>query len=397
VRPMKILFISGVNGIGGSEIVLLRLLRRPCSFDPVILLPRGPLQMRLAEESHRVYLSRGLGQLLRSRNPFWPFVFLLRWLFSSFEIIRVCRKERPDIVHASHLAAAIYAALPARLLRIPIVWHIHDIVAPGTLAARVCRLLGKRVDRVVAVSQAVQESLVRIGVPVSKVTVVYNGIDCAEEFNPERVVPGTLRQKYSINSNALLIGIIGVLVHWKGTHVFLDAIARLRSKLSRPVHFFIIGDSWNEPNPYKQQLLDTSNATGISGLVSFTGRLSNIPEILADLDIVVHASIEPDPLPTVILEAMAMRKLIIASECGGVPEMLDHGVTGFLYSPGDVGALDVLLHHCIHDYETLTALRERARRTVERRFPEESHRAAFLEIYRELAALPVFPRRTALA
>jgi glycosyltransferase involved in cell wall biosynthesis len=198
------------------------------------------------------------------------------------------------------------------------------------------------------------------------------------------MVRGTLRKKYHLGADVLLIGFIGVIVQWKGIHVFLDAIQQLQEEVHRPARFFVIGDSWNQTDPYKQSLLARVEAAGLNHLVHFTGRLSNIPELLADLDLVVHASIEPDPFPNVILEAMAMRKLIIASNCGGVPEMLDHGVTGFLYPPGDVGALRGLLSRCIHEYENLTAHRECARRTVEEYFTEESQWAALLGIYHGL-------------
>jgi glycosyltransferase involved in cell wall biosynthesis len=383
-KTVRVLFISTMKGMGGAEIILARLLRANPDLEAAILLPKGPLQLQLQQDGHRIHVSRGLGKLYRSRNRLWPLMFILRWLLSGIEIILVCRRERPKIIQASHFAAAIYATLPARLLGIPMVWHMHDIVAPGTLGARVCRILGKHASRVIAVSHAVAEALARNGVPVSKITVVHNGIDWKGAFDPEKVIRGTLRRKYKLGSEVLLVGFLAMLVEMKGAHVFLDAIEQLRSALQRPVCFFIVGDSWSETDPYKQTLLAKAKAAQLDGLVQFTGRLSNIPEVLADLDILVHASVEPDSLPTVILEAMAMGKLIIAANCGGVSEMIQDGRTGFLYPPGNAEALARLLGHSIEGLEELATIRVEARRAIVEQFPETNQRLAFLRIYREL-------------
>lgn len=385
---MKILFISAVDGISGAEIVLLRFLRGQRDLNPVVLLPSGPLHLELSRAGHRVYVSRGLGKLRRNENLFWPLVFVLRWVLSFIEIVRLCKKESPKIIQATHFAAAIYAALPAKLLGIPLVWHVHDILTPGTLGARVAGFMGKRVNCVVAVSCAVKEALIAVGVPGSNITVVHNGIDSEKKFHPGHVCRGTLREQNRLDSQMLLVGFVGLLVPWKGAHFFLEAVAHARAELSRPVRFLIIGDSWSPSDPYKEALLLQARGTALEDLVIFTGRVTNIPAVLADLDVVVHASLEPDPLPNVVLEAMAMKKLILASEVGGVPEMIEDGVTGLLYTPGDVEALAQLLQRAVCDFEALAPLGRRARRVAVERFNEARQRAAFARIYREVTTEP---------
>src|SRR5690349_6398475 len=105
---LRVLFISGIRGMSGAEIVLARFIENNSDLDAAVLLPRGPLYDYLSKGDARLYRSRGLRELDRRNTKMWPLVFIFRWLISSFEVLRVCWKERPDVIHATHFAAAIY-------------------------------------------------------------------------------------------------------------------------------------------------------------------------------------------------------------------------------------------------------------------------------------------------
>ena len=381
---MKVVFVSAVKGMSGAEIFLARLIRSNPSLDPVVIAPRGPLQAQLERDDVKVVVSRGLSQLRRRRNPLWPVLFLVRWLISTIEIFRICRKERPDIIQSAHFAAALYVFLPAKMLGIPHVWHIHDIIPPGSLEGRVCRILGSSVDQVVAVSWAVQESLVGHGVPSKKIRVIHNGVDSIHEFNPDNQHRGVLRKSYGLNERVFRVGLIGLITPPKGQHLFLEAVERICSELTRPVRFFVIGDSWSHPDAYKQQLLDKVSHAHLDDIVYFTGRRSDIAAVLADLDIVVLASTVDEAQGLVVLEAMAMGKLVIASRVGGVPEMIHDGSNGFLFPPGDVQALAGLLTNCIHQFETLTDVGRNARTFAQQQFSIADQNETFVELYNTL-------------
>jgi glycosyltransferase involved in cell wall biosynthesis len=383
---MKVMFVSPVRGMSGAEIVLARFMEQNPDIDTAVILPNGPLYEHLCRAGVRVYRSRGLNQLRRRQNRFWPLLFLGRWFVSSIEILRVCRNERPDVIQANHVSAAIYSFVAARLLSIPLICHIHDILADGRVEYRVCSWLARHITGFVAVSHAVRDALVRNNVAPEKISVIYNGIDAERGFNPDLHHRGHLRRKYNLSPDVILVGIVGMLVTLKGVHVFLDAIKRLRTEVQGNVRFLIIGDTWNVADPYVASLLGTVQSAGLGELVIFTGQLSNMSEVFADLDVVVNCSIEPDSLPTIILEAMAMGKIVVASNIGGIPEMIQHGVTGLLFPPSDTSALAGLLDNVIADLPSFAPLGAAARTFVRHHFSCSAQREAFVRVW--LQALP---------
>jgi len=381
---IKVLFISNVSKISGAEIVLQRFLRNNENIYPVVLLPKGDLQTILTRENHKVYISRGLGELRRKNNIFWFLVFCGRYIVVFFEILLVSFKERPLVIHANNFTSAIYGCLPAKILRKPIIWHMHDIFPVNSFEAKVSKLLDKVVDCIIAVSKATKRQLLREGLTEKKILVVYNGVDFDNEFNPANYNKGTLKEKYGLLSREILVGMVGLLVERKGFHLFIEAVNKILEKLTKSTKFFIIGDSWQKKSLYKEYLVHMVKKGRLRDEVFFTGRKSNIPEILEDLDIVVHASIEEDSLPTSILEAMAMEKVVIASKIGGVPEIIDDMKNGILFTPGDVEELATKMLWAINNYEKVKILGVKAREKVIKKFREDVKRKKILKLYNSL-------------
>jgi glycosyltransferase involved in cell wall biosynthesis len=375
---VRVLYVCGNRDVSGAETVLLRFLKRQPELDAVVLVPSGKLQDALTKQGIRVIRSFGLGQLHRARNSLWPLGFLLRFVDVFFETVAACFQVRPDLVQCAHFAAGMYAILPARLLNIPVVWHIHDIFEPGSLEARVLKILGRFQIRVVAVSEAVRDALIVCGMSAAKITVIYNGIDWEGEFNPAACAqPSDLRLRYG-GDGLTLVGLVGLLTEWKGQDVLMKAAAKLRLPAAM---FLVIGGSWVGREDFKNSLLLLRDELGLQDSVRFTGHLADVAGALAALDIVVHASVRPDPLPTAVLEAMAMGKIVIASRCGGVPEMIEHGVAGLLCTPGDVDALASALENVIAEPEKFRHLGANARRLIAERFDARCNDASMLRLY----------------
>ena len=383
---MRGLYVCATHDISGAETVFLRFLKRQPALDCAILVPAGKLRDELVRQGRVTIRSYGLGQMHRARKWFWPVEFLFRWLVASLEVFAACLRLRPDFVQPTHFGAGIYTILPARLFRLPVVWHIHDIFDPGSLEAGVLGFLGLFDIRIVAVSRAVRDAAVACGIPASRITVIYNGIDWQDEFAPGNGAPGPdLREQYGQNGCAL-VGIVGLLTSWKGQDVLLRAAAVLRTRCTPSARFLVIGGSWIGRGDYERYLIRLRDELGLQDSVQLTGHISDIARAVAALDIVVHASVRPDPLPTVVLEAMAMGKVVIASRCGGVPEMIEHGVTGLLCPPGDVEALAATLQMVLEAPEKFRHLGENARRLVAERFDAGVTDARMLQLYDEIAA-----------
>jgi glycosyltransferase involved in cell wall biosynthesis len=265
---------------------------------------------------------------------------------------------------------------------------MHDIFDRKSTPGRAIRFLAPLLTHVIAVSEAVRQSLISNGMPAGKITVVHNGLDAIEKFNPNHYSQGYLRNKFAVPQPSILVGVIGVLIEWKGFHLFVEVVRKLDASTRRKAAFFIIGDSWPGVEECKRQLISQIDQAGLANTIYLTGRLANIPEILADLDVVVHTSLRPDPLPNVLLESMAMAKIIIASAGGGVTELVEDGVSGIVIKPGDVNSLANHLTAIIEETNRFRQLGERARQRALQEFSVGRQHAEMLSIYERAINLP---------
>jgi len=178
------------------------------------------------------------------------------------------------------------------------------------------------------------------------------------------------------------------LQHWKGVHVFIDAVAQVAGR--RPeAHFLVVGGTlFGLEKRYDHELRARVASLGLDGTVTFAGHRSDVDRFFAAADVVVHASIEPEPFGMVLVEAMAWGKPVIASDSGGPREIVRHGETGLLVPPNDPALLAHALIRLIEDSE----LRNRMGKAGAARFKE-----AFLasrmtreleEAYEEVASTP---------
>jgi len=152
------------------------------------------------------------------------------------------------------------------------------------------------------------------------------------------------------------IAIIGQLAQWKGQDVFIKAAKILHDKFPN-IKFLIIGDVLFEKISeieYKKELL--SLATGHDN-IQFLGHQENIMELLTDIDILIHASVREEPFGRVIIEGMASKIPVVATNIGGPLEIIEDGISGILYEPGDSITLARIIERLIWDkayYEAIS-------------------------------------------
>lgn len=379
---MKVLFVSNIKRISGAELILLDFLRDNRQINPALLAPPDKLFHYAALEGIRVYQNNWFGELRRSEDFLWPLMFLPRLVMSTIRTVIALRKERPDLVDFNNFASAIYGFAPTKLFRRPMIWHIYDIFPPRSLESFVLRKMSRSVERVVAASEAVRNSLETAGVSAGKISVVYNGIDTNGRFNPERYDDVSRASALGLPLDSFVVGTMCQIVEWKGVHIFLDAIEQLVGQIPPQVRFVIVGDAPEGGERYKERLIRRVEQEPLSGTdIGFMGWRNDVPHVLRDMDVLVHSSIRPDPFPTVVLQAMAMRKLVIASATGGVPEMIEHRVHGVLYTPGNSRELAHRLKETIQGFDDLAQIRQNAREKVLAAFSEERRREAMLDLY----------------
>ncbi len=134
------------------------------------------------------------------------------------------------------------------------------------------------------------------------------------------------------------IGLVGRISPWKGQHIFIRAAALVHQRF-REARFFIIGAALFGEDQYEQEIRRLPGELGIEGIVEFSGFRSDVKQAIAELDLVVHASTQGEPFGQVIIEGMAAGKPVVATDGGGVPEIVEDGHTGILVPMGNVQAM----------------------------------------------------------
>jgi glycosyltransferase involved in cell wall biosynthesis len=239
------------------------------------------------------------------------------------------RGRRYEVALANDTRSALYTAVGATLARVPYIWHVRDLVGPGSHLERLALRL--RPAAWIANSHAVAASLVRHRDEATRVAVVHNGVDVSL-FQPAEAT-GALHRELAVDESTVLVGAIGRLVPWKALETLLEAAARLRA-VGPAAAYLIVGDVVTDAanRPALRDRLD------LGARVHFLGERADVPRILAGLDVLVHTAID-EPFGRVLIEAMAAGKPVVATRGGGVSEIVEDGVTGYLVAPRDAAAV----------------------------------------------------------
>lgn len=313
-RSMTILEYITPSRVGGAETYFLRMARfLETRGHKVITVSKtnSPLAPRLKAELSDVRLWKTFGKFD---------------LASVARLGHLLQEEKVDLLHAHLSTAWLIGGLAGRLAGVPVVSRV-----PATNHSTFLRFA----HRLTAVSHGVKDYLVGHGVPDEKVVVLYNGVDLARfECAPERE---TARKALGLPTQAFVVMCAASLVSRKGHLYLLRAAAHLTARGQR-CEVLLSGEGEEEP-----VLRAEAERLGLTPRVRFLGYQRDVVPIMAAADVVVLPSFK-EGLPNVLVEAMAMRRPVVATSIPGVVELVIPGVNGFLVPPGDAMALaDALL------------------------------------------------------
>jgi glycosyltransferase involved in cell wall biosynthesis len=258
---------------------------------------------------------------------------VLKAAYAVAKTVELVRRRGVHLVHTHNAKAHFYGGLAATVAGIPCLYHLHGVPKPSLSRDGIVSLLSVMVParRTVACSRYVAEAFERTWGSRRELCVVHNGVT----LDPGRIADraGTVRQEFAIPENAPLVVLACRLQRQKGVHVFVDAAARV-ARVYPGARFMIVGGTLlGLEEEYGAQLREQADRLGLAGCTIFTGFRSDVYRFLAEADLVVHSSTGPDSFPTIILEALALGKPVVASDLGGSGEIIEHGVTGLLVSP----------------------------------------------------------------
>jgi glycosyltransferase involved in cell wall biosynthesis len=386
-----ILFISHSAGLYGAEAYLVSLVSGldRNRFQPIVVLPgNGPLQTKLEElnvsvevvPSIRGWLTRRRGiQGLLHFIAVIPFV-----LISAWRIRRIIFRRQVDLVHTNS-SVVIDGALAARASGIPHIWHARELLIPETIfnfvfGPQVALSLIKRLsDWVVASSRGVKQTF-RQQDDCSKVVVVYDGIELGmiQPIQAETLA----RTQLGIPEDSLLVGEVGKVIAIKGYDDFVKAADTVRRTIPN-VAFIGVGGVSRSDIAYEQRIMELIDKYSLQGSFKLLGHRDDVACIMGELDLLVLPS-HIDAFPRVLLEAMAASKPVVGTRVGGIPEIIEEGVTGLLVSPCSPSDLAQAIIKILKNPDLARRMGTAGRERVNAYFSAERYVTEIQEIYEEL-------------
>ncbi|MBI4925288.1 MAG: glycosyltransferase family 4 protein [Bdellovibrio sp.] len=388
----KICFYSISTHLGGAERSLLELVgkltqREDLWCRPFVLLPKkeGHLMDALRQigvrhhviempkeilELSRNRKLRSLIQLLLSLKPLRRYIKELKTLLNN---------EKPDLIHSNAIKCHLISGLFLKDLGIPVLWHVRDILKKGPLLFVLKHLASNKIH-IIANSHATANTFLNSGLSVS---VIYNGLDL-NYFKKKRNL--LLHQKLCLPQSTPLVGILGALAKWKGQIEFIRMAKKMIDNGSE-AHFLIIGDeiydTFSEKG-FKEVIKEEIQNLKLKDRIHLLGFQKETNEIINGLDVLVHASIRPEPFGRVIIEAMACEVPVVCSAAGGVLEIVDNGKTGLLFSPGNAKEMAACVFKLLEDKELCNKLTSNALKNVDINFNLHTQTEKIATLYKQI-------------
>lgn len=301
-------------------------------------------------------------------------------LASARGVARIIRTHGIDLVHHNnHLPRDRSGVIATALRRVPQICHIHNL----RRLAPVARFAARFVDYFVYVSRAVERIYLECGIPPERGSVIYEAIDVAPPVDARDVE--VLRSELGLDVSDFVVANVGRIDTWKGHDVFVRAVASLVPQFPR-IKAVMAGEVSDTARTtgYDADLVRLVEELGVASHVVFAGFRNDVSRLMAAANVVVHSATEPEPFGRVIVEGMMAGRPVIATNAGGVPEIIDDGVSGLLVPCGDFAALaDAMAYLHVHPTEA-HAIAEEGRRRATQRFAPARFASEMMAVYDEV-------------
>lgn len=325
----NILYLHAGAELYGADIVMLELIKGldKKKFNPSVILPNdGPLVDKLKDNNIQVSVMNY--PILRRK--YFNIKGIIEYIYNYYKYSKKLKKyvqdNHIDIVHVN-TSAVLEGSYLKRKTKAKIVWHIHEILLkPKMISKFINKLIAKRADEVVCVSEAVKEHFSKI-TKRKNVLVIYNGVDNKKFNNANKI--DYLKKEFNISDNDVIVGMIGRINAWKGQNDFLNA-AEIFLEKDKNTKALIVGGVFEGQEWRREELIEKIKKSRFSDRIILNDFRTDSPNIHNLIDIFVLPSTNPDPLPTVVLEAMATGKPVVGYSHGGICEMVKDSYNGYL-------------------------------------------------------------------
>jgi glycosyltransferase involved in cell wall biosynthesis len=358
-KRYQILYTSSFSHmIGGGQWSLYYLIKHlnKKMFRPIVLCP---------EEGELAEKMRGVGAEVICFD-----VGRIRYLSLLIikKFISIIRNKHVDLIHTDSTTETFYAGIAARLMRIPLVWHIRVSEREWLLD----RILSLFTTKLIVVAWAISRRFPWLE-NNHKIVVIHNGIDLKEfdKFQPT----SSIRREFNISDNTVLLGCISRIEERKGLEYLLRAMKHIdEAKL------ILVGGGKED---YITRLKNISVSLGISDRIFFIGRRDDIPAVFRAIDIFVFPVIKGEGFSRVILEAMAAGKPVVATDHAGNPEAVEDGLTGAIVPAKNSTMLATEVMQLVKDSKKRVEMGRAGRKRVEKYFTIKKNIELIENIYIE--------------
>jgi len=374
----KILYLNPTSKMSGAEFSLLALLEKidQRRFRPILLLPEeGPFSEKARTCGIETLI---LPSMIRFEEGYHV-DRIPKIVRSLFQIRKIIRSKGIRLVHSNTPRTAYLGGMAARISSVPALTHVRDIHFSPFSRPLKAKLLSYLSDVIVTVSSATKDSIVEVTPSLkSKIRVVYNGVNIERL---DRLPRKNIRQELGIEDDVPVIGSVGLLHPVKGHDVLIRAASLLKRSFPS-LRVLIVGEAWfSRDESYRKKLERLAKDQNLENSVILTGFRDDVFDLMRAMDVLVHPAVYPDPLPRTLLEGCALRKAIVATNVGGVPEIVDHDLSGLLIEPSDPEIMASAIGSLLRDKKKAAWLASEARRKAERFFSIEQHVENIMAIY----------------
>jgi glycosyltransferase involved in cell wall biosynthesis len=353
--------------IGGSYYSLLYLLQGldKTVYEPhVVFFEDNVLVPEFKKVTQYVYIQddktsyrRRKTRLGRYLHLWFADIFLKYWQMKDF-----LNRIKPDLVHLNNGYSQIDGwVLACSHSKVKIISHDRGTPYPCSIRTK---FFSRYLDAIISVSESYRNNVIDQGLKVKRACRVYNGLDMDKVM---RSIDGNrlleIRRELHIVGGNPVVGIVGNVDSWKGQMVVVKAINNIRKNYPN-IKCLVVGAVCAGAENYQQELVKYVADNSLGENILFTGFRKDSIAVMNLLDVLIHASVEPEPFARVILEGMALGKPIIGTNSGGTPEQIIDGLTGLLVPMNDHNAMAEALCRYLSDMKKAKEMGDRGRRRL---------------------------------
>ena len=411
MKPRRILYVTRIAK-GGVAVVLDQLARgldKHC-YDPVVLFDTpqsSEIRQKLVSSNIKTIelmecrdilqdkvssqhpTKRNIGSLLerflgkRARQLYFVLKSARQFFFQEMprikRYVKIIRENKIDIVHThSDLRRGKPEIVAARITGVPCITHRHGY----SNYTRFDTLFAGFVDTNIYISNDVAEYHIVQGETRANGKIIHNGVSMSDYVRSYDTLQ--VRKEFGCTSEQVLVGIVGRIDWWKGHEFFLEAMAEVVNK-NHNIRGLIIGGlaelSYDSSSRYLDRLYVMVKSLGLGEKIIFTGHRSDVPCLVAALEVVVHASSVPEPFGLAVIEGMAAGKPVVATAAGGVLDIIEDGVNGLLVPCKDSKAMAMAILQILSDRDKAEQMGLAARRRVTEKFTVQQQVTAVQKLY----------------